>query len=135
MPHPDQAHAPWTGILGYGTAGQSMSRALSPTPSGVPILPRMSTPDPSTEAELARLHELYDAYEQARAAEQAAYAALAQQARHVKQQGLSLEAIAASLGVYKARVQYWVRPVKQRPRVTPDRRRPPTRGAKADQSD
>jgi hypothetical protein len=95
----------------------------------------MSTPDPSTEAELARLEELYQAYERARTAERAAYEALAQQARHVNEQGLSLEAIAARLGVYKARVQYWVRPVKQRPRVTPDRRRPPTRGSQAEQAD
>lgn len=67
----------------------------------------MSPPDPSTEAELARLQELYQAYEQARTAERAAYEALAQQARRVNQRGLSLEAIAARLGVYKARVQYW----------------------------
>jgi hypothetical protein len=91
----------------------------------------MSAPDPSTEADLARLQELYQAYEQARAAERAAYEALSEQARRIKQRGMSLEAIAARLGVYKARVQYWVRPVKQRPRVTPDRRRPPTRGSEA----
>jgi hypothetical protein len=95
----------------------------------------MSASDPSTEADLARLQELYQAYERARTAERAAYEALAQQARHLNQRGLSLEAIAARLGVYKARVQYWVRPVKQRPRVTPDRRRPPTRGSRAGQAD
>ncbi len=115
--------------------GPLAAATLSPAPPGVPILPRMSPPDPSAEAELARLQELYQAYEQARTAERAAYEALAQQARRINQRGLSLEAIAARLGVYKARVQYWVRPVKQRPRVTPDRRRPPTRGSETGQAD